>query len=538
MKLFTNFTCLKLLFALYFYKATVLHNVQCTVNHSEAMRLCKDKGGLASSSLFPRVEVTLSDYGQPHGSVLYSQLVNVNLEDGQSAWVAGYAIYGEFYNHMGCYDDNGNTFEKSDKPEHRGFYQCSKYCETFANGNALYDNFYISIDATRCFCLRDCQPEKRTACPNNTNNRNGLVELYQKRDRYTSHGPYQCVFMRLNVKDHWVETTSKCHDIRHIACSPIQRPFVCNDIPLSNSLYCDVHYSATWVDCIKHCNNFKTMMASHQTEKLKSIMKKYNEYWLGAVSAYTIQVESGDACLAVTGLGDQLVLEPDDCQTENNYICASDIINNNDDKHAATSAGTHTVIIIVVCCLVLAAVVATSFLFYKHKRPSHKGYCKPLITQLSSNLSGDQTANVADSVYATVDENEMVRPESGDASEFSDTGNLPMSIVNDDTLDRKTPPDNHARHALRMKSTDYKDTEANKSDEYNVLSYYQPAKPARKPGGETNVYNHMSAIPINYHGSNDNLQNALEKNGQNEYDTTKNVKVLLHGDYATAHSLK
>jgi len=126
-------------------------------NHSEAAELCADKGNLVANHYFPRVNVSLADYGMPRDSVHYSQLKHVELEDGESAWVAGYAKYSDsIYNHWGCYPyDNQNTFAASDNQGHRGFYQCSEYCEKQANDTSYYDILYLLINTTSCVCLKD-----------------------------------------------------------------------------------------------------------------------------------------------------------------------------------------------------------------------------------------------------------------------------------------------------------------------------------------------------------------------------------------------
>ena len=168
-------------------------------NHSEAAELCADKGNLVANHYFPRVNVSLADYGMPRDSVHYSQLKHVELEDGESAWVAGYAKYRDsIYNYWGCYPyDNQNTFAASDKQGHRGFYQCSEYCEKQANGTSYYDILYLLINTTSCVCLKDVFDEKKTACPE-TNEAGLPLELYRREKRYKTDGLYQCATIKYN----------------------------------------------------------------------------------------------------------------------------------------------------------------------------------------------------------------------------------------------------------------------------------------------------------------------------------------------------
>jgi len=139
---------------------------------------------------------------------------------------------------------------------------------------------------------------------------------------------------------------------------------------------------------VKECNNLNGTLATHLSRDLLKIVNRTNQYWTGAVSPYTIQREPGDACLSVTRLGNQLVLEPDDCEAINSFICASDIMHTSDDKNLAyntftqttnlntSTANTHTsissdlnvniiiVVIIVASCVVMIAIVSTLSLVY------------------------------------------------------------------------------------------------------------------------------------------------------------------------------
>jgi len=570
-----------------YIKTIVLINVQCIrVNQSEAVRLCKDKGGLTDSSHFPRVDVTFSDYGLSRGSVLYSQLKNVDLKDGESVWVAGYAKYSDsIYNHWGCYkyDHLITLIAKSDKQEHRGFYQCSTFCENQNGWISINENIhvYFSINTTSCFCLQssDWRPN-RTACPYE-NKQDVHLELFKRRQRYATKGARQCASVGIDSRRlDWEETTSKCIEDKNVTCYPIK-----NTIPCSSKsdtdihLDCDIGISTTWMGGVKQCNIIGGIMAPYLSSSLREIWKWGKQYWFGAVSAYTIQPELADACLAVTRLDDQLVLEPDDCKAENSVICANDFMHNSEDKHvipfsptstpfnkqtthspvpitspAASSAVTNTVLIIVGCCVVLAVGAAISFFIYKHKNLSQKDGRKHLMAQTSSTLGDNDAENVTENDYATVDENEMVRAKFG-ASEVSD--HLLKSPTIDGTLGSITLQKNLTRNTLRRKNIleshktvplskatldnqneDGQDTASRMSDVYNVLSYNQPARPNQEQReGEFHVYDHMPTITTARKGD-DKTQNTFKKCDQNEYDTTESVQVLLHGDYATTQSLQ
>ena len=655
---------LKLIFTLYFSSTIncIFTSVQDhRVNHSAAKRRCENESGLAPNFYFPRVIVSLTDYGSPHDSVRYSHLRNVQLEDGESAWVAGYAKYsGSMYNHCGCYPyDNQNRFAASDNQGHRGFYQCSEYCEKQASGT-YYENLYFLINTTSCVCLKNVTQEKRTACPENTDD-GLLLELYKRKTRYQKDGHYQCATLKYNSnRSTWETLTSKCWENKYVQCTHIRKTIVCKKHTLITP-YCDVNISGTWLNGVKECNTIEGMLAPYYSEQLRSSLYWANQYWLGSVSAYKLHTQRGDACLSVTRVGDQLVLQPDDCEAKNKFICAIDIKSNNDDndektakstlpytptneqtthsyviptsvnssqssqtneqithshviptsdksapvnkqqtlshmiltpangipskerttisnaipaskslpaitstikllitRPMASSVGTNTVLIIVACCSVVVGggCVAITCVICRRKKQSIK-YCKKHVTpQPSSNtcITDISMADVPESDYATVDETNSVLAKSDAAS--VPPGNSLNITASDGTRDKNTSQEKQTRNTLTRKNNielcenippsrkaldnrnkDENDTDASLSDDYNVLSFTQPAQPKKQEEYEAHVYDHMPVMKSGQK-SDEKARNESKKEDENVYDTTASVTVLLHGDYATTRSLQ
>jgi len=498
---------LPLIFSLYISSTTTFTFAQNpAVNHSVAEQLCSDRGCLVASSNFSRVHVSPIDYGQPRDSVRYSQLKNVELEDGESAWVAGYAKYSDsIYNHWGCYPyDNVNTIAASEKLEDRGFYQCSKFCENKNKGTLDSDTFYFSLNTTSCFCLSKYEDEwKRTAC--SETNANGLL-LYRRRKRYSTSGIYQCALIRQSERSKWVERTSKCLKNNNIVC-----------VLLVNNSHCVVDYSTAWLGGVNVCSSHAGFMAPYVADAFEYITHRETQYWLGAVSAYTEQAGPGDACLAVTRLGDHLVLEPDDCTTINSFICADDIKQNRDNatakpalhttthineqtttanviqtyptctllnnktKHSrkintstsspaitttskvlitsseASALGTNTrVPIIVACCSVVVfggGGIAIVVIIYRRKRKSTKDCRKHMLTQPSPNtcITDNSIADDSERDYATVDETNLV-PAKSDAATVP-PGTLLNLTSSDRTRDTNASPAQQNSNTLTRKNT-------------------------------------------------------------------------------------
>jgi len=412
----------------------ILPNVQCIrVNHSEAVRLCKYKGGLVNSSFFPRIEVPYSNIGQPRESVLYSQLKNVDLDDGKSAWVAGYVKYiNTLYYHIGCpyIDlDRASVFAASD--EHLGFYQCSQYCEYQASKDPDIEYFLILLQTIKCLCLRYKSRSTEYSSCFQTKTDVVLLRAPMSRKVTALFGFFQCLYKLRTPKGDLESYTSKCLEKKHTVCYEYE-----------NASY-HVANSSTWMRGVKECNRLGGFIMP-LTESV-TVMDINKTYWLG-VSAYTIQTELGDACLAVTRVGDQLVLEPDDCRANNSFICASDITpNSNDTKVIPTSKQTTSlnaitsvnqtsissdsketgqlasgiviiiVLIVIASCLGVVAVAAITALVYSRKRNANTERRQSNVAQenvaMNDNIVGDDVyheyATIDDIVHVEVSKNEV-----------------------------------------------------------------------------------------------------------------------------------
>jgi len=317
----------------FIFICVIFPNVQCIrVNHSEAIQLCEDKGGLVNSSYFPRIEVPYSNIGQPRESVLYSQLQNVDLDDGKSAWVAGYVKYiNKQYLHIGCpyIDlDRANVFAASD--EHLGFYQCSQYCEYGASNYKDPDikYFLILLQTIKCLCLRVKSLYTGSACFQPKTDV-AFMRAPISRNVSALFGFFQCFYLLRTPKGNFERYTSKCLEKKHTICHVLE----------NENYY--VGNSSTWLRGVKECNRQGGIMGVPEASDYN--MDINIPYWISLFRSYTIQTKAGDACLAVTRLGDQLVLEPDDCLANNSFICSSDIITNNSDTYAIPTFESSTI---------------------------------------------------------------------------------------------------------------------------------------------------------------------------------------------------
>ena len=299
---------------LYYLCLICCNNIQCIrVSYFDAVKLCAEKGGLASYSYFPRMKVSLTYYGHPHASVLFSQLKDVDLKDGESAWVAGYAKYGGIFLSNGCHTDELQTVTaSSENSEDLGFHQCSHYCE---KQDSAFTG--MSLNRSSCSCIGHIHFStiKSVKCPNNHEDTR-VFELFFRRTKHNRH-KYQCSLLRLAFFGRRDYEPSKCLGKNRLVC------WFSTKIKIYS-----LPYLTTWPDGNKECNREGASLFSE--DKTIHNNMEYGQYWTGYISAYTVttEVQKGDACLAVTRLGDQLLMEPDDCEAKLSFICASDIIHN------------------------------------------------------------------------------------------------------------------------------------------------------------------------------------------------------------------
>jgi len=212
---------------------------------------------------------------------------------------------------------------------------------------------------------------------------------------------------------------------------------------LQYNFYHDDYYS-TWMRGIKECNRLDGIMTV--PEYLDMDINK--QYWLNSIHAYAIDSRVGYACLTVTRVGDQLVLEPDDCKAYNSFICASDITpNSNDTKVIPTSKQTTSlnaitsvtqtsispdsketgqlasgtviniiiVLIVTASCLGVVAVTAITSIVYSRKRNANTERRQSNVAHanviMNDNIVGDDVyheyATIDDIVHVEVSKNEV-----------------------------------------------------------------------------------------------------------------------------------
>jgi len=379
------------------------NNIQCLrVNYFDAVKLCADKGGLASNSYFPRMNVSFTYYGHPRDSVLYSQLKSLDLKDSQSAWVAGFAKYGGIFHSDGCNTGELQTvIASSDNSEHLGFHQCSNYCEKQDR-----EFTWMSLNMSSCSCIdqKDYTAFRSVECPNNHEDTR-LNELFLRHTKLNKN-KYQCSLLTVDDLSRIDFAPSKCLGKNRLSCWFSSR----NHCNKDTYPYCILPYLTTWPDGNNECYRRGGSLFALEEPIFKSFRNE--KFWTEDISAYTVTTDfqKGDACLAVTRLGDQLILEPDDCEAKLSFICVSDIINNTLDSkvpHQPYAVDININLVVIATCITLVAVAAitASVRVLLHKTANIERR-KTNTDQFPQNhaIIENPIGDVANHVYATVDE--------------------------------------------------------------------------------------------------------------------------------------
>ena len=173
--------------------------------------------------------------------------------------------------------------------------------------------------------------EEITKCPNN-NGVNQALDAYSSVS-YIENRVYQCSSLEYTLS--WMERTSKCYE---------QKETVCYLFADGSYYHVSNSTSTTWIDGAKICNSLNGTLAPYLNfgfYEINILLNTANQYWIGGVSTYIIQAESGDSCLSVTRFDDQLV-QPENCKANNSFICASDLMDTSHDINMVHNNSTQT----------------------------------------------------------------------------------------------------------------------------------------------------------------------------------------------------
>lgn len=273
------------------------------------------------------------------------------LENGEMAWVDGYAELSPFLEWEGCYPASDLKFEQRSKMIENSLYLCSQEC--LSVGNTLY----VAVQGNICYCLTSDfsygQPVHyercNISCVDNADDSCG-GDMYADVNRigslmtdWATNQPSkrQCVYFKAN-QFVFGEYTASCHAFTAdgYVCNAFNRNHSelenseCND----NFTYYDIDHClktvySTRQEAYEDCLNMNGSLSQsssviqlkvHIENKRKDAMSNNNRFWLGTYRTFrTLEnISSPDtACLSVAKMNDILYLEPDDCSEKKHALC-------------------------------------------------------------------------------------------------------------------------------------------------------------------------------------------------------------------------
>ena len=267
------------------------------------------------------------------------------LNNGDSAWIEGYAKLSPFLSWQGCYNTSNLKISIHGRAiGSQSIYRCTVACQ---------QTRYIGLKNTTCYCIDEtkkshmysdsvngafcsipCQNSAIDSCGGHS-----YMSVYsilsESHIHWAANEPssHLCVYVK-RKDNYFAAYTASCHTLSHLI-----HGYICSNSAwsrLSTENCSSVTYSKTY--CIKldmssrqdastGCYRRKGTLADLSAEIATSIYLDYNfRYWIGIHRTFGIAERyrpTETVCLSATKLGDQLVIEPDDCAAEKFYLCES-----------------------------------------------------------------------------------------------------------------------------------------------------------------------------------------------------------------------
>ena len=268
------------------------------------------------------------------------------LNNGESAWIQGYAKLSPFLSWQGCYNTSGSKLLEDIRTvaiRYQSLSRCLGACSPSYT--------YIGLKDTSCFCIYQNQRNNlhygfvndsvcSVPCHNNAIDLCGgdsYMAVYRiLEDRSIDWGTNEpsshlCVYVKRKY-DRFAVYTASCHThwINGYICSGSAWSSLstenCSNVSYSN-MYCIQKDVSSRQDASTSCYRRRGILADIGAEGPTSMYLEYNlRYWIGIHRTFGIAEQyrpTETVCLSATKLGDQLVIEPDDCAAQKLYLCES-----------------------------------------------------------------------------------------------------------------------------------------------------------------------------------------------------------------------
>jgi len=291
------------------------------VSRDQAGLECGSRGGMAPPAWFAGVPHTESYLGVVRTDVkTYDDFDNLNISDGESAWVGGYAEFGPGLAWYDCFQIASNITRQLKSVN--TLYECATMCHNYT---------YIGIKDRRCICLQNSDFINAHAQCNDT--RKGIFGVYQVNNR-KQQALFQCNAIKYDMLGVYVDFSDKCSS-KHMSLCVSGAAYLNDDCKdqytrvstaVSN---CLVNESHPWSKDFEMCKRFNGQILSNADNQswlvyLNDIIGvEHRTVWLGTFRTFRI---SDSQHLSVTRDGVHLLLEPADCSRELKFICTKDLM--------------------------------------------------------------------------------------------------------------------------------------------------------------------------------------------------------------------
>ena len=301
------------------------------VSKPEAGQECSQRGG------------SLLNYEEIQNKTSASKYLD-QLENGDTAWIGGYAEFSQILDWQGCYSITDvrilNTFEMED----RNLFLCSKEC--------LRHGYYVGVKNTTCYCVESyfyslsafIDTVNPSLCYISCSN-NGIdscggdlhMDLYEIR-RYIIWGTNepadrQCVYYKLSsyAFKTYEAYTASCHTfhIGSLVCQEVKGSVLltatCTNISTYwNTEVCFKAEPSTRQEAHKRCIDINGQLIDYKIlPEFVELMNHTSMFWTRLFRSFSLSNNhtSNAVCVAATKVNNIIYFEPDDCFMKKYFLC-------------------------------------------------------------------------------------------------------------------------------------------------------------------------------------------------------------------------
>ena len=512
-----------------------------TMSKKDAAQQCYEQGS------------TLLNYRQIKANPSTHTYLN-QLNNGESAWIEGYAKLSPFLSWQGCYNTSNSKIsihgiaigsqsihacivacQRSIATRHVGLKGTTCYCIDETQKSQIH---FDSVNGI--FCSIPCQNSAVDSCGGHS-----YMSVYSILDERRIHwaekepSPHLCIYVTTKQGTLFSTYTASCHTLQ----SKLVNGYICTNSAwsrlstancsqhtLNGGTYCIIDQISTRQEAFEGCLRKKGILADLGAEITTPALLDHNlRYWIGIHRTFGIAEQfkpSETVCLSATRLGEKLILEPDDCSAQKFYLCKSDFTGKPDTTHTLTTtfnrktenrtfltteaqpelvtegkAESPVPYIIPSILIVILIILVILFIVYRQNKKRKNETTQPIEDNYDAIYEADNMRNE----YSVT----------SDSSMNADSKCLIVKTKPDkperQTLKRRTAVSEYENCSLNLKTKEMTNKKkeggiGGHDDEYDKLKFNSVPQTVQYGPEEHNVYNH-TMVP-----------------GNDNYDTMKSVK--------------